>query len=129
MSTGNEGSEKLFKRQTRKLYVKYNFIELARFIAHVQADGSFMPKTNSFRYYNQDLDLMNEFVGLSHSLFGVKTWKFYKKSNGCYETGFSNKSIAIELKEFSFRSSNWLAPDFVKNGSENVKANYLQVFF
>lgn len=102
---------------------------LARFIAHVQADGSFMPKTNSFRYFNCNLELMNEFANLSFNLFGVKVWAFYRKSNGCYETGFSNKNVALNLKEFHFRSENWITPKFVKNGSDLIKSNYLGAFF
>ncbi|MBI4210866.1 MAG: hypothetical protein HY544_05165 [Candidatus Diapherotrites archaeon] len=101
---------------------------LAKFIAHVQADGCQPKNTNTFSYVNTNIHLIFEFCDLVQKLFRLKNQKISKRRNIFY-VGFSNKSVAKFLEGLKFYSIDWEVPYFVKIGSEKTKASYLQSFF
>lgn len=101
---------------------------VARFIAHVQADGCFSRERNYFRYFNKDLDLIKDFVDSVKMGFSL-TCNLSYKGRTCYQIGFRNKSLAPLLGKVSFQSKNWIIPNFILKGSDLIKCSYLQAFF
>jgi len=100
----------------------------ARFIAHVQGDGCFSSDRNNFRYFNKDLDLIEDFRKATVLAFGIHFNKPYVGKT-CYHVGFRNKQLAIFLKKYSFSSETWAIPKFVLEGNDSLKVAYLQAFF
>jgi intein/homing endonuclease len=107
---------------------KSNLESFARFIAHVQGDGCFSKERDTIRYFNQEMDLINDFSKSVHAVFGINCGKIYHGKT-CLHIGFRNKKIAKGLSEYSFGSKNWFVPAFVFEGSKKVIAAYLQAFF
>jgi len=101
---------------------------LAKFIAHVQADGCQPKNTNTFSYANQNLHLIFEFSDVALKLFKVKPWRTCKQP-GLYCAGFANKGVKKFLRGIKFYSIDWEVPYFVKTGDANAKASYLRAFF
>lgn len=101
---------------------------LAKFIAHVQADGCFSKERDYFRYFNKDLTLIKDFSDCVKNAFGI-TCKEPHTGKTCYQIGFRNKQLAEKLKNINFNSANWRIPQFVKKGTKNIKSAYLQAFF
>lgn len=102
--------------------------KFARFIAHVQGDGCFSPERNLVRYFNQEMDLINDFKESAEKCFEVSCNKVYA-GRTCFHIGFRNKRVADLIKEYSFGSETWFVPKFVFEGSQAVIASYLQAFF
>jgi intein/homing endonuclease len=109
----------------QQVYFDENF---ARFIAHVQGDGCFSLERNEARYFNIEMDLINDFINSVSKTFGVKCYKIYEGKT-CFHTGIRNKEIAKFLNQYSFGSKTWFIPDFVLTGTDKIKIAYLQAFF
>jgi intein/homing endonuclease len=101
---------------------------MARFIAHIQGDGCFSPERNAFRYFNKDLDLINDFERAAFFAFAIYCNKPYLGKT-CYHVGFRNKVLAELLKKYCFSSKTWVSPEFVFKGGLEIKSAYLQAFF
>lgn len=100
----------------------------ANFIAHVQGDGCFSRERGAVRYFNQEMDLINDFSNSAEKIFGIKCGKIYSGKT-CFHIGFRNKKIANKIKKYYFGSKEWVVPKFVLFGSKKVVAAYLRAFF
>jgi intein-encoded DNA endonuclease-like protein len=104
--------------------------ELAKLIAHVQADGCVNRRSDDGRtelhYYNTEKQLIEEFRALFRQQFGKEAWQPCIRKTAV-QTGTANKEIVKKLLAFQLKE--WRIPTEIIDGQRKVKTAYLQAFF
>jgi len=103
---------------------------MARTIAHIQADGCVRHRKDDGRfeiqYYNTSDSLIMEFREMIKAIFKKEAWKPTKRKTATI-TGTGDKKIVSELMKFPLK--NWKVPDEVLKASKKCKIAYLRAFF